>query len=422
MLEFIHAVLVVLVPATHPAADTGIDPAQVPANREANARDDEPSGERKRILYLHGGRPLRAVAREREGRWEVRSTGNKWRALPRGAVARAALERDVLRLLDEHRASLADSEVPAARAGLARWMIANGLVREALEHLDALLEDRPHDEHALALLRRRDLVALPDLEVPAEKRATARATLVAWGAVRGLAARELAIAELGRVTDRETLGAELAQELGHSSPHRRSFAAQAIGRLLPGERLKALCTHAVLDRSTEVRHHASRALGASGSAAVLAPLVRALGSERGRVRLQAAEALGQVGLAAGVEPLMGALAAAARRGTGAGRVPHAHIFIGSQVSYVQDFDVEVALAAAVADPQINILIEGAVLDVGVISVSEVSFATHSRVIRASLERLTGERPGRTTRAWEEWWRRNRSPWQARLRPPVTDVR
>ena len=291
-------------------------------------------------------------------------------------------------------------------------MIANGLVREAFEHLDALLEDRPHDEHALALLRRRDLVALPNLEVPAEERAAARATLSVWGAQRGLAARELAIAELGRVTDRETLGAELALELGHSSPRRRSFAAQAIGRLLPGERLKALCTHAVLDRSTEVRHHASRALGASGSTAVLAPLVRALGSERGRVQLQAAEALGQVGLAAGVEPLMGALAAAARRGTGAGR----------QVSYVQDFDVEVALAAAVADPQINTLIEGAVLDVGVISVSEVSFATHSRVIRTSLERLTGERPGRTARAWEEWWRRNRSPWQARLRPPVTDAR
>ena len=38
------------------------------------------------------------------------------------------------------------------------------------------------------------------------------------------------------------------------------------------------------------------------------------------------------------------------------------------------------------------------------------------------ETLTGERPGRTTRAWEEWWRRTRSPWQARLHPPVTDVR
>ncbi|MAF64415.1 MAG: hypothetical protein CMJ84_01975 [Planctomycetes bacterium] len=401
-------------------SDTGSaqDDVEDDAAEDDAAADDTTRG-RRRILYLEHGRPLRAVAREREGRWEVRGTGGAWRALPPGAVTRAVPERDVLRLLDEHRTSLEASDVPAARTALAEWMLANGLVREAFEHLDALLEERPHDEHALALLRREDFVALPRADSGEAEGAPQRARLCAWGSVRGLAAREVAIGELGRTGEREDLRTELTRELDGGPAQRRSFAAQALGRLFPGEHLEALCTHAIFDRSDEARRHASRALGAGGDGAVLAPLVRALESERARVRLRAAAAIGQVGLPAGVEPLMGALAAA---GTGAGRVPHSHLFVGTQTAYVSDFDVEVAMAAAVADPTVNTLIEGSVLDVGVIGVSEVAFATHSRVIRASLERLTGERPGSTARAWEAWWRRHRSRWQARLRPPVTEAR
>jgi hypothetical protein len=415
MFECIHAWFVASVPAVAPPCEA---PRVVEDPPPAASEVDRGS---KRILYLVSGRPLRAVARERDGTWEVRGAGGTWRALPQGAVVRAVAEREVLRRCAEHREALADSRVPAARAGLAEWMFANGLVREAFEHLDDLLEQHPHDEHALALLQDGDLVALPRAGAEGEQGAERRARLRAWGAVRGLGAREVAIAELGRAPEREALRAELASELGDGSPGRRAFAAQALGRLFPGEHLEALCTHAVLDRSDEARRHASRALGASGDGAVLAPLVRALGSERARVRLRAAEAVGQVGLPAGVEPLMGALTAAAA-GSGAGRVPHSHLFVGTQTAYVSDFDVEVAMAAAVADPTVSTLIEGAVLDVGVIGVGEVAFATHSRVIRASLERLTGERPGSTARAWEAWWRRNRSRWQAPLHPPVTDAR
>ena len=41
----------------------------------------------------------------------------------------------------------------------------------------------------------------------------------------------------------------------------------------------------------------------------------------------------------------------------------AYITVLNQVTYVQDFDVEVAAAALIADPQVGVLSDGIVLDV-----------------------------------------------------------
>ena len=100
------------------------------------------------------------------------------------------------------------------------------------------------------------------------------------------------------------------------------------------------------------------------------------------------------------------------------RVPHGNIFVGVQFAYIQDFDVEVAQFQAVADPQVNVLIEGSVLDAGVSSVGRYDFAYQSKVIRKSLQQLTGERPGHTAKDWLRWWDENGSKWRAaeRSRP------
>jgi hypothetical protein len=61
----------------------------------------------------------------------------------------------------------------------------------------------------------------------------------------------------------------------------------------------------------------------------------------------------------------------------------------------------VAQFAGVADPVVNTLVEGAVLDVGVVSTLEVR-SSEGPAVRGALQRLVGERKN-TAREWLTWW-------------------
>jgi len=384
-----------------------------PASDEAAQRavDDDRGRARKRVLTLRDGQTVRALARSSDGRWEYKVDG-RWRALPADAVVRDRLEKDLLSEMKALALELESSPDSNRRVALCEWMITNGLKAEALQDLDRVLAQEPHQPAALALLARRPLVAVPSVDVPAGEVEAARDELVTWGAQAPTAARELALNELGRLADRDALREELERQLRHGSLRRRSFAAHALGRLFPGQEVKNLLMHAVLDPSEEVRRSSSHALAAAGTPAVVVPVVRALNSADERVRLQAAESLGNAGYAAAVEPLMGHLAAVTAQAGGTRRVNHGNIFVGRQFAYIQDFDVEVAQFQAVADPQVNVLIEGDVLDAGVHSVGRFDFAYQSKVVRRSLQQLTGESPGHTARDWMRWWEQNASAWRA----------
>ena len=69
-------------------------------------------------------------------------------------------------------------------------------------------------------------------------------------------------------------------------------------------------------------------------------------------------------------------------------------------------------SATIADPIVNILIEGSVLDVGVIGVSEFQVATERSAVRRALAKITGANPGDTTAAWQRWWKEHGDEWQA----------
>ena len=100
------------------------------------------------------------------------------------------------------------------------------------------------------------------------------------------------------------------------------------------------------------------------------------------------------------------------QGGGGGRAPAANIFVGSQMAFVQDFDVEVANGAAVADPQVNVLTEGSVLDVRVQGISVHSTRVECQRLRGALGRLTGARPGDTNTAWLDWWQQSGGDWRS----------
>jgi hypothetical protein len=171
--------------------------------------------------------------------------------------------------------------------------------------------------------------------------------------------------------------------------------------------------HAVLDPSADVRQGCAYALKATKEPGVCAPIVKVMLTSRSPIlRMNAAEALGNMGFVAAVEPLVARLAAVAQSG-GGDRLPHSNIFVGRQVAYIQDFDVEVAQFQAVADPQVNVLIEGQVTDAAVSGDIEYQYVVEEQAnIRGALEKLTREMPGRYSKDWFAWWEKNGAKWRS----------
>ena len=404
-----------LLPLAVPAA-AQID---VPVTDEATQADDaEDRKALSRIVLLSSGTSVRGIVRRGDDGWELKQSGS-WTRLPLAVVEKVTLEKDALKEW-KTRWKAAKKEGLDGKAKLGAWSLDNGLLEEGLASLERVLED--HGDHPLALTalgNHNHRFSLPRVDPQAEDAAQATSELRQWAATGGLTSREFAILELARLRDRDGLREVLADDLFVGSFRKRAFAAHALRRLYPGHEVEKLVHRAVLDGSEEVREQAAYGLRETGEVGVIVPVARALESYHPKVRSQAAQALGNMGYPAAVEPLMRRLSTAA---SAAGHnVPHSHIFIGTQFAYIQDFNVEVAQFQAVADPEVNVLIEGAVLDAGVHGVEEVIYASESRAIRTSLKQLTGADPGNSNRAWLRWWEENQDQWRtANLadKPPV----
>lgn len=374
----------------------------------------------RRILHLRSGQTLIGVARQQGDQWQIKLAGD-WQTLPEGQVVRHPKEADVLREKKRLEKEAHTSDDVNRQLAFAEWLAGEGLGRDALLELDRILDAKPHHAGTLKFLHTTPLIRIPSLEVPADELPAAKAELMRWAAQAPTAARELAIAEFGRLEDTDGTKKELLDGLGNFSVRRRAFCAQGLGRLYPGQEAKRLLVHSVLDSSGDVRHAAARALGGANDPSLIVPVARALNSTNPRVRTQAAEALGYMGYPAAVEPLVSYVSAVAQS-SGPRPVPHGYYFHGIQRAYVQDFDVEVATFQAVADPQVNVLIEGEVLEAGVQSASIYNRPTELRSGRGALQRLTGANPGRTGRAWMRWWDKNEADWKDKnLKPtPVSE--
>lgn len=360
--------------------------------------DPELARDLRRILHLRGGSVFRGRTRQVDGAWQLRTDGS-WVALPTGAVGRFSTERDVLaqaRRLEQE----VGRDLGLRRVALADWMAREGLLTEALEQFDRVLTADPTQNDALRLL------AAPDRNLQVFRSVQSAAELLRKPPATP-ALRELALARLAELEDRAVIYEHLRGDLDSRSSRSRAFAAQGLGRLFPGEELEPLLGRAVLDGNADVRAEASRALGAAGDPTLVLPVLRALESNYSGVRENAAEALGAMAYPVAVEPLVGRLAAISKPGAAASNAPYRSpgsvLFIGKQTAFVQDYDVEVATGSSIADPQVNVLSEGSVLDVRVHGISTAGgYAGERRRIAKSLTQLTGADPGSSAKAWSAW--------------------
>jgi hypothetical protein len=382
--------------------------AALPSLAPAQSREQAPAEER-RILTLHDGRKLRAVARERAGGWEVRD-GNVWLVLPEGLVQSVESEREVLARLRELSARV-PAEDTNRKCALAEWMLQQGLLPEALTALDQLLGIDPEHAGARALIARSAIpVAYPrvaeDASLPPRERLDA---LLRFGAQARPALRELVVAKLDSLHEPALLQEALLRETCSGVLTRRSFGLLALRRIFPGSAAHELLVRATFDPSAEVRAEAALGLRLVEARARLVPLVRVLARDDSAARLHAVEALGTIGDAAALEPLLVHLARIAQPASASGSsggAPRSHIYVGNQVGYLRDFDVQIAQGSSIADPIPDVASEGTQLDVKVagIGVEPATPAAERRAVCRALARLSGEKPSEDPEHWFAWWK------------------
>jgi hypothetical protein len=185
------------------------------------------------------------------------------------------------------------------------------------------------------------------------------------------------------------------------SGRRIGALAALLRRQSPGNDNFVLRT-TVLDGSSEVRDAAAalyvdRGLVDTAAVHYLAP---GLMHGNGKVRMRTAEAFAAMGHPDAVKllvlagPNAGVALASADQGV------RGHVAFLNQQAYIRDFDVEVASAAFIADPKIDTLISGSVLDVTVVGVFEEVHIV--RAYQQALKRLTNSDPGKDPRSWAGW--------------------
>ena len=163
------------------------------------------------------------------------------------------------------------------------------------------------------------------------------------------------------------------------------------------------------DAKKEVRNAAFRAIRGFKDADVFYPYARALFSKSPVSRIQAALALAELDDLRGVDVVL------RRVSIGIGESGRANIFVGQQNSYIQDFDVEIAQAAAIGDPIIQTIRDGIILDYKILGGSGEGYIVEERAAYASaLKSLTKRDYGEDWKAYARYAEENDYP-RANLR-------
>ncbi|MHC4971459.1 MAG: HEAT repeat domain-containing protein [Planctomycetota bacterium] len=178
----------------------------------------------------------------------------------------------------------------------------------------------------------------------------------------------------------------------------RLRAVDGLGRLNSKDSLPALYKRAIFDTEEDVRAAAVEAIKATDAEGKPGPFVRALNSPFDRVRIAAANALGNLGDERAVGPLV------ARYQVVGGSGQSVYISQVNQISFIQDFDVEVAQTSFIADPVIGVIQDGIVLNFRALSHSGYYDVYEGGAYAEALSKLTDKDLGNDAKAWLEWYK------------------
>jgi len=359
-------------------------------------------------LRLHDGRVLVGKVAEKGERLEVTTRD--------GIVALAKKDVSSWRKDGELRQALAAQAKPAgdstfAHLNLAMQARAFGLDAELWQHLDRALARLPEAPADVAPALQRhladflaqlgpELLPLRQRGAPTKVRVHQLLEHLREGGSPGRAA---AVEEL--LVREPAADEDLRREVrSNPSPQRRIGALAALQqRTLAGNDRFVLRT-AVLDGSPAVRAAAAGLSRPTLRADDVAYLASGLTHQNAKVRVRTAEALGELGHADAIKMLVlaaphAAKGLAAPDGGNAGT--RGHVAFLQQQAYIRDFDVEVAAGSFIADPKVDVLQSGTVLDVTVFGVV-IEEVTIVQAYRQALQKLAKQDPGPDARGWPNW--------------------
>lgn len=286
-----------------------------------------------------------------------------------------------------------------------------GLTREMWRLLDKtikkLSEQTASNQSSPVHRRMRDFLAQlePELmprklrQAPLEKRVQYLLRLVPKNVIvsRSAAIEELLVREPGADQYLRVQGRR------NSNERQRIAALSALQRRKVAGNDRFVLRTTVFDRSNRVREAAINISKPTIEACDIVYMAGGLANKHAKVRVRTAEALADLGHREAITLLVkaGPHAASGLAAPGNdGSRTRAHVAFLNQQAYIRDFDVEVAQAAFIADPKIDVVQSGSVLDVTVAGVYEVRTIVKS--YRLALKHLTKNDPGKDPRLWGEW--------------------
>jgi hypothetical protein len=300
-------------------------------------------------------------------------------------------------------------DTPFARLQLALQCHAYALESEMWRHLDALMaapaDDRARFEKRIGdFLRQLEPELLPRKYRIATTDVRVRELLHRHREKDGQGKRAARIALLVHEANADK---DLRVEARKNrDADRRALAVEALVRRGTAGNDSFAWRTSILDRDAGVRATtiaACREAGAAaGAARYLAP---GLGHGSADIRVRTAEAFAALGDkdARSLLVLAAPNAGAGLAGGGTAGENRAHVAFLDQQAYVRDFDVEVASASLIADPKVDMLQSGSVLDVSVHGIVEERVRI-LKAYRTALGKLGGSDPGPDVAAWPAWLR------------------
>lgn len=322
--------------------------------------------------------------------------------IPHDEVVRVRTDAELRAELDSLATRAGSSSF--ARLQLARTARDFGLHDEMWELLDGVLAQSNGEAHEQS---REFLAELEPVVLPVKWRKTNTETRVRELLHRirpgTPAALHAAVEEL--LVREKASDAELRTRARTASrADRRLVALRALARRDTEGNDSFVYRAAILDREVEGRAAAARFLGGrDDTEKAILYLAPGLMHPSSAVRIRTAEAYGHMGDEVALEllvaagPLAGTVAAG---GEDDGSV-RGHVAFLQQRSYIRDFNVEVAQASFIADPVVDVITSGTVLDADVHAV----FTVRTEIVRAyrkSIRQIAGEDPGVDVDDWAEW--------------------
>ncbi len=195
--------------------------------------------------------------------------------------------------------------------------------------------------------------------------------------------------------------APLAKALRCEPASLRIYAAHELGRMGDPLAAPALLKRAIYDKDADVRKAVVAGLRTIGSPSSVHPLGHALDSRFRDVRVRAAEALGMLG-----DELAYPYVIKKWEGR-SGDFPRVYFAQAKQISYIQDFDVEVAQTSFIADPIVGVLQEGVVQAVKIHATEQSFFIYERPAFHGALTSLAGTDLGGKVGAWMKFWHENK---------------